>query len=278
VAIFMARDCPLHAARCPWRRTRAAAREARSAVCGGVVPAEAPRNKTCLMETSHMKKTLLLLILLIAAAPSLFAQDDSWRDRGGRDRYRDRDRSYDNAFELTPFVGYRWGGTLTHDAGLFNENLNLESSANIGINFGIPLPNNMKLALTADHQQTHLTEEGVTLFDSGQRVADIDVTYYQASLEVPFNRNAIVSPFFMVGAGVANISPGISGVSDANRFAANAGIGVKVPFNRNAGLRAEVRGYFSSLNNNDNCASCTFTRNDRNLYQGETNLGVYFRF
>jgi opacity protein-like surface antigen len=229
------------------------------------------------METAHMKKTLLLLILLIAAAPSLFAQD--WRDRG-RDRDRDHDRyqNYDNAFELTPFAGYRWGGALDRNAGLFNETLNLESSANLGINFGIPLPNNLKIALSVDHQNTHLTEEGVTLFDSGQRVADISVTYYQASLEVPFNRNAIVSPFFVVGAGIANISPEVSGVSDANRFAANAGIGVKVPFNRNSGLRAEVRGYFSSLNNDDNCASCTFTHNDRNLYQGETNLGVYFRF
>ena len=50
-----------------------------------------------------MKKLLLLLLVLVT--PSLFAQDGSWRDRGApRDHYNN---NRDNAFELSPFVGYR---------------------------------------------------------------------------------------------------------------------------------------------------------------------------
>ena len=53
---------------------------------------------------------------------------------------------------------------------------------------------------------------------------------------------------------------------------------MKVPVNRNLGLRLEARGYFTSLGTNDtSCARCYYTYN-HDLYQGETNVGVFFRF
>ena len=78
----------------------------------------------------------LLLLLLILATPSLFAQDDSWRDRGApRDRY---DARRNNSTDLTLFAGYRWGGTLNAETGLFNQDVDLESSASFGASSLIP--------------------------------------------------------------------------------------------------------------------------------------------
>ena len=78
--------------------------------------------------------------------------------------------------------------------------------------------------------------------------------------------------------GVANLDPRIAGATSENRFSASGGLGVKVPFNRNAGLRLEARGYYTTLPNDNVCHGCFYDNSYRDFYQGETNFGVYFRF
>jgi len=81
------------------------------------------------------KLTLILVFLLIPAA--LFAQDESWRNRGTR---YDRRSQHRDMFELTPFIGYRYGGTLYADqSSLFNRNVAVASAMNYGGQFGIPV-------------------------------------------------------------------------------------------------------------------------------------------
>jgi hypothetical protein len=224
-------------------------------------------------ETIPMRKALFLL-LLIAVTPSLFAQD--WRDRRG-ERYAYQD----NRLELTPFAGYRWGGTLNANTGLFNQDVDLESSANFGVTLGIPVGNDLKVELLADHQSTNLTTGSGSIFGQNDRLGDISVTYLHAGLEVPFNRTRnprAPQPYFVISAGVANLDPNVANASSANRFSASAGIGVKVPFSPNAGLRLEGRGFYTSTSNSDSCRSCYNYYNNNYLYQGEANLGVYFKF
>jgi len=79
-----------------------------------------------------MRKVLFVFALLLIPA-SLFAQD--WR-RG----YRNRPYA-DNFFELSPFLGYRYGGTIYADqTALFNQDVAVDSAANFGVNFAIPVP------------------------------------------------------------------------------------------------------------------------------------------
>ncbi len=220
-------------------------------------------------------RKLALLLLLVLVTPSLLAQD--WRDRRG-DRY---DHSRDNSFELTPFAGYRWGGTLYSNTGLFNQDVDLESSANFGVSLGIPIGGNLKVELLADHSNTNLTTSNGAIFGHNNRVGKIDVNYFQAGLQIPFSTGRGAVPFVVVSAGVANLDPKVAGASSANRFSASAGIGVKVPINRNAGFRIEGRGFYTSTNNsNDNChGGCYGYYSNRDyLYQGEANIGIYFKF
>jgi hypothetical protein len=224
-----------------------------------------------------MRKVLLFLLLL-AVPVSLFAQDDDWRNRRpSRDR-RDRYTHNDNMFEFTPFIGYRYGGTIYADTNtLFNFDADVASHANFGLNFGIPIANGWKIELGVDRQNTHFTEGG-GLFDPSGNIGGLAVTYYQGSLIVPFARSRNATPYFSVGAGIANLDPDIRGVSADNRFAASAAIGVKVPISPNAGFRLEEKGYFTSTSNNDyGCYRCGYGAN-HDLYQGETNFGVYFKF
>lgn len=220
-----------------------------------------------------MRKLLVLLLLLVPT--TIFAQDYD------RDRDRDWWSGADNKVEITPFGGYRYGGTIFADqTDLFNQDVDVASNPNYGVDFGIPLGRTpLKLELMVNRQQTHL-EDGGGLFTPDSSIADIDITYYHAGLLLPFSASRSATPFVIVSAGIANLDPKISNVSNENRFSASAGVGVKVPFNRNLSLRLEARGYYTSMGNENRCNRCSDYYYDYNhdLYQGETNVGLAFSF
>jgi opacity protein-like surface antigen len=220
------------------------------------------------------KSSLLLLLLLLALPTTVFAQsdDEDWRRRTSYNAPRE------NAFELTPFVGFRWGGTIfANNSFLFGEDVNVAPSANFGATFGMPLGDTgMKLQLMANRQSSELeTESG--LFEPENRVADIDVTYLHAGLEIPFARSRNATPYFVVSGGLANLDPQVLGVSAENRFSASAGLGVKIPMNEVMSVRLEGRGYYVALEEESDCTICDYFYNE-DFYQGEVNMGLVFSF
>ena len=218
------------------------------------------------------KFTFLLFLILIPT--TLFAQDDDWRRRRAeRDRYVPRDR-----FELTPFIGYRWGGTIfANQTFIFGEDVDVQPSANFGVSFGIPLGDTgMKLELMANRQSSEL-ETGGGLFEPEDEVADIDITYLHGGLQFPFARSRNATPYVVVSAGIANLDPKLTGVDAEQRFSASAGIGVKVPMSRALSFRFEGRGYYTALEEDDECNFCDYFY-DEDFYQGEVNAGLVFSF
>jgi opacity protein-like surface antigen len=215
-----------------------------------------------------MRKFALVFLVLLASTTSLFAQD--WR-RGRRAPIEDR-------FEITPFVGYRWGGTIFADQTfVFTQDVDVQSSANVGVELGIPIGvSGMKLELMANRQSSELETSG-GLFDPSAGVADIDITYLHAGLQIPFARSRNITPFFVVSAGIANLDPQLNGVSDETRFSASAGIGIKAPISDNIAFRFEGRGYYTALEDQNDCRFCNYYYN-RDFYQGEVNLGLVFSF
>jgi hypothetical protein len=225
-----------------------------------------------------MRNAVLALLLLLTALPT-FAQDDddNWRRR--RPSYDDRRYSpRDSAFELTPFIGYRWGGTIFADQTfIFGQDVDVAPSANFGVNFAIPLGDSgMKLELMANRQSSEL-ETGAGLFEPDDEVADIDITYLHGGLQIPFARSRNATPYAIVSAGLANLDPQILGVDAEQRFSASAGIGVKVPMSSALSFRFEGRGYYTALEEEDECSLCDYFYNE-DFYQGEVNAGLVFSF
>jgi hypothetical protein len=227
-----------------------------------------------------MRKAALLLLLLLTTTTTLLAQDrddDDWRRR--RPRYDDRrDTPRDNAFEITPNIGYRWGGTIfANQTFIFGEDVDVEPSPSFGASFGIPLGDSgLKLELMASRQSSEL-QTGSGLFEPDNDVADIDVTYIHGGLQIPFARSRNATPYVVVGAGLANLDPQILGVSAEQRFSASAGIGVKVPMSRALSFRFEGRGYYTALEEEDDCSICDYFYNE-DFYQGEVNAGLVISF
>ena len=234
-----------------------------------------------------MRTKLGLLLLIFLFPMTMLAQED-WRDRTPRqtgDDERDREereryRNYrrDNTVDLTPFAGYTWGGTIfERESNLFRTDADVASNPNVGISLGIPVGDNgMKLELLATRQSSEL-EAGGGLFDPGATLADIDVTYLHAGVLFPFAPNRTATPFVVVSAGIANVDPDVAGVQAENRFSMSAGVGVKVPINRNLGFRVEGRGFFTALEDDNDCSFCD-NFEDRNFYQGQVNFGLIFSF
>ena len=208
---------------------------------------------------------------LLLVAPALFAQD--WRDRPYTRR------GGDNSFELTPFTGYRWGGTIYSDVtNLYGHDVDLQSSGHYGVNFGIPIaPNGMKLELMVNRQDTTVGNNG-GIFTPGTNEGDFHVTYYHAGLLIPIGYTRDVVPFAVVSAGIANLDPAMSNVSSANKFSASAGIGVKVPITPNLSIRGEIRGYYTALGSDNGCSACYYYNYNHDLTQGEANVGLAIRF
>jgi hypothetical protein len=221
-----------------------------------------------------MRKAAFALLLLLAALPTFAQDDDDWRER--RRSYRDTPR--DSSFELTPFLGYRWGGTIfANQTFIFGEDVDVSSSADFGVSFGIPLGDTgMKLELMANRQESEL-ETGGGLFEPDDQVADIEITYLHAGLQIPFARSRNATPYFVASAGIANLDPQLTGVDAEQRFSASAGIGVKVPMSRALSFRFEGRGYYTSLQERDDCSFCDYRYNE-DFYQGEVNAGLVFSF
>ena len=216
-----------------------------------------------------MRKALFVLLLVLLPASSLLAQP--WRNRR-YEPYRD------NQIDLTPFIGYRYGGTIYADQSrLFTQNVDVQSSMNYGVNLGIPInPYGLKGELMVDRQDTNFTNGG-GLFSPNANLGDFHVTYYQAGVLIPFSESRTATPYVAITGGVANLDPDIQGVSASNRFAASAAIGVKVPLQRNLAIRVEERGFYTALSNYNNCRNCYYNYN-HDLYQGETNVGLDFKF
>ncbi len=230
------------------------------------------------------KRSILLLVAVLLASNAVFAQEDDededdeeWRDRRTETRRVYRDEPSDRSFELTPFAGFRWGGTIFADQSfVFTRDVDVASSANFGANFAIPLGDSgMKFELMANRQASEL-ETGTGLFEPDNTVAEIDVTYLHAGLQIPFARSRNAKPYFIVSAGLANLDPQILGVSAEQRFSASAGLGVKIPMSSALSLRFEGRGYYTSLEQDD-CSFCEYFYN-QDFYQGEVNAGLVFSF
>lgn len=223
----------------------------------------------------------LILVLCLLSSSTLRAQSpiDRNRDEDWRERRAPAYHTRANMFEVTPFGGYRYGGTLFADrSSLFDFDTDIASDGNLGLNFGIPIGDTpMKLELMVNQQRTHL-RAGSGLFEPDDNIAGIDITYYHAGLQIPFGDPRSVNPFLIISGGAANLRPDLRGISAENRFSASAGLGIKVPVSRNIGFRVEARGYFTDLGGDD-YADCYYCDDwGRDLYQGETNFGLVISF
>jgi hypothetical protein len=183
-------------------------------------------------------------------------------------------------FELTPFVGYRVGGSFEDkDTG---ESVDLKENASYGLIFNIAEKAHTQYEFSWSHQDT-----SVDLTDSGGNPTklDLDIDFFQLGGTYLFDGN-FARPYMVATLGAAHYRSH-SGVSESDTyFAFSIGGGWKLWPTRRFGLRLEGKYYGTLVESNSKIfcgsspenAGCLIQTSGQILSQWEVMVGGVFRF
>ncbi len=183
-------------------------------------------------------------------------------------------------FELTPFGGYRFGGSLELEESPDGYDFNDAASFGLIVNF--PHRTNTRWEILYSQQSTEAEFTGVTINDTE---IDVDLHVLQLGGTYQFEGDKVV-PYLAatIGATHAKVS-GSSSESDTF-WSGSIGLGILMSPNTRVGLRLEARAYGTFTNSSTDllCASgpsgagCAIKASGDIITQIETFAGVVFRF
>jgi hypothetical protein len=154
-------------------------------------------------------------------------------------------------YEVTPFVGFRMGGSFTRiDTG---QSVKVDEHGSQALTFDVLANDSTLYELFYGRQSTQLVGAGST-------PARLRVEYLHIGGLVPFEGTPRLNPYFGGGLGFTHFSPDPSRGSDDTRFSLSLALGVRVPLNPHFSLRFEGRGYMTLIPAN----TAIFCRSDQN--------------
>jgi opacity protein-like surface antigen len=187
----------------------------------------------------------------------------------------------DYKLQITPFVGYRLGGTFTDKD--TDEEFELKNSPSAGLVINFPSKGNTEWEIYYSKQAT---EVGTSGFFPGDDTPDMDVQYLMLGGTYLFDRSNQALPYFVATVGLSHMDPGGIDTQSDTFFAFSAGGGWKYFPDKRVGLRLDGRfiGTFVNSNSSIFCQSgesgsgCVINTSGEILYQFELQAGVVFRF
>lgn len=210
--------------------------------------------------------------------------------------------------EITPTVGFRWGGGITVDNEAFRHDptcstcgpegkvgVDIGSGGAYGLRVGFALAPDIRLELMADRQSTQLVDKqglfgeipGGFVKPGDKGILDVEVTYYHAGIAWDFGTGPNRG-FLVASAGVTHINPMLPLPNDT-RPSVSVGGGLKMDFTEQFGMRFEARYFFTDTNASkqatyhfgarDCIGTCSYTYSYKNsMSQVEVSTGFAFRF
>ena len=183
-------------------------------------------------------------------------------------------------FELTPFIGYRFGGNFDdlHDPDSGISSVDVSDSAAYGLLFDINMGENAQIELSWSRQDTDLTAKLI----NGPRedLSDSSVEYWHVG------GNWLFGDSYDKGRGFVNFSLGATHISpekfsSETQFSFGFGGGVKYYFSEIIGVRLQGRLLSTYINSSAEwwCAyGCWAVETGNYLFQVELDAGLIFRF
>jgi hypothetical protein len=186
-----------------------------------------------------------------------------------------------SAIEITPFAGYRFGGTFENEEE--TARYELEDSASFGLLVNVPHDTNTQWEILYSQQAS---AEAIYEGDPGpDPLVDVDIHVLQIGGTYLFEGERAI-PYLAATLGGTHIRTNSTGSSDDTFFSGSIGIGMKFLPTSRVGIRVEARAY-GTLVSSDSALFCS-TGPDQNvcairlsgklLSQVETFAGLTFRF
>lgn len=224
--------------------------------------------------TSSVRRlsSVTITTILLFAAPALADSLSSPRPTHSQEPL--------SQFEITPFAGYRVGGSFSEENG--DGDLKLGDSAAQGIIFNFKAKANGQYELFYSRQNTEATTR--SLLPDDPRI-DLDIEHLQFGGTYLFD-GEYTRPFIAVTLGASRFDPNYADLDSESFFSTSIGGGIQVAANKRFGVRLEARmlttfvdGDSSIFCGSDNGAgSCLILVKSKLLTQWEARAGLVFRF
>jgi opacity protein-like surface antigen len=180
--------------------------------------------------------------------------------------------------ELTPHIGYKFGGGLTDYFTATEYDFSDSESYGLTLNYTIGLMGDTQLDLSWSRQDTD-----VESFNFNERETfDVTIDYWQVGGLKQWNEDEPTRPFVIGSLGAAHFSPESAELSSATRFAFALGGGVKLLPSDHIGIRLQGKlyGTYGSGGGGVFCGTggCAFGFSGNFMWQAEFSAGLIIAF
>jgi len=182
-------------------------------------------------------------------------------------------------FEVTPFVGYRIGGTFVDSVS--DAEIELDEGSSFGIALNMRAEANTQYELTFSHQDTEFDFGSIAAPTTNLKVA---VDYLQLGGTYLWD-GELSRPYFVATLGLARVDPDDAIFNAETYFAFSIGGGWKLWPTKRFGLRLEGRFYGSFVDGDTKVfcvssggAACLIQSDADVLWQWEMTAGASWRF
>jgi hypothetical protein len=183
-------------------------------------------------------------------------------------------------FEITPFGGYRFGGSFEIEDS--PDSYDFEDSTSYGLILNFPHRANTRWEVLYSKQSTEAEFTGATVNDA---VIDVDLQMLQIGGTYQFEGNKVI-PYLAATIGATHAKAQSTGSESDTFWSGSIGLGFLVSPNSRVGLRLEARAYGTFTNSSTDLlcvsgpqgAGCAISVAGDLLGQIETFAGVVFRF
>ena len=185
-------------------------------------------------------------------------------------------------FEVTPWVGYRFGGEfdVQGEDGESTRSIDLDDDASFGLELGLYRDNNSFYQLLYSRQ-----ESGVDASEPVLQGLDVTTEYLHFGGTLLFDHETWYQPYLSMTIGATRLKPS-GGYDDETKFSASIGGGFRFPINERIAATLGARAYVTFVGSDtelfcisiDGAASCLFKSSGSTYFQGEAQLGLAVRF
>lgn len=183
-------------------------------------------------------------------------------------------------FELTPFGGYRLGGSFdVEDDDGNDRSVDIDNGGSWGVDLGIYRDQSSFYELLYSTQ-----EASVDSSDPELRGVDVTTQYYHVGGTLLFADERWAVPWLSLTIGATEFSA--DGFDSETKFSASLGGGLRLPFSDNFAATLGLRGYLTFVDSDTDllCYSgptsggCLLKSEGSSFIQGEASLGLTLRF
>ena len=183
-----------------------------------------------------------------------------------------------NSFEITPLVGYRFGGDFeANDETSTTSKIKLSEE----INYGLLVAWDFDRKRQGEFLINHYTSQFSQSVDSIASNNNIAITYAHIGGNVPIS-DGYLPVYITGGVGLTHLSPADSLLDNKTRFSMNVGIATKIPVSEHLSFRFGGRVYATFFNSDStifcNEETCAISISSDLWIQSEVNAGLTFTF